>query len=244
MFQLIGDRRRAGRTVPRTRSSGLRSDRADDRHQLGGRTSDGPHQQYRRHCRAGRRDGVDRATRGEHPPRPVGLVRFARSWRRPAGGIPGTVPGGGAHGFLRACTVSTRPERWPKRRTSLAAALPGRSSRHSPPPDWPAAYSCSCGILAVSDPSHPELGRISGGLPFLVKDVLGPRLGVFLLVGVIFAVFVCALAVHAGSVRLMFAMARDNNLPFAHSLRTCKRGQRPRSFLPWWSASWPRRYWS
>ncbi len=34
----------------------------------------------------------------------------------------------------------------------------------------------------------------------------------------IFAVFVCALAVHAGSVRLMFAMARDNNLPFAHSL--------------------------
>ena len=30
--------------------------------------------------------------------------------------------------------------------------------------------------------------------------------------------FVCALAVHAGSVRLMFAMARDNNLPFAHAL--------------------------
>jgi urea carboxylase system permease len=74
------------------------------------------------------------------------------------------------------------------------------------------------GILAVSDPAHPELGKISGGLPFLIKDVLGPRLGVFLLVGVIFAVFVCALAVHAGSVRLMFAMARDNNLPFAHSL--------------------------
>ena len=74
------------------------------------------------------------------------------------------------------------------------------------------------GILAVSDPAHPELGKISGGLPFLVKDVLGPRLGVFLLVEVIFAVFVCALAVHAGSVRLMFAMARDNNLPFAHSL--------------------------
>jgi urea carboxylase system permease len=74
------------------------------------------------------------------------------------------------------------------------------------------------GILAVSDPTQPELGKISGGLPFLVKDVLGPRLGVFLLTDVIFAVFVCALAVHAGSVRLMFAMARDNNLPFAHSL--------------------------
>jgi urea carboxylase system permease len=75
-----------------------------------------------------------------------------------------------------------------------------------------------CGILAVSDPLHGELGQISGGLPFLIKDVLGPRLGVFLLIDVIFAVFVCALAVHAGTVRLMFAMARDNNLPFAHSL--------------------------
>jgi len=73
------------------------------------------------------------------------------------------------------------------------------------------------GVLAVSDPSRPELGRISGGLPFLVKDVLGAKLGVFLLVEVIFAVFVCALAVHAASVRLMFAMARDNNLPLAHA---------------------------
>jgi len=31
-------------------------------------------------------------------------------------------------------------------------------------------------------------------------------------------VFVCALAVHAGTVRLVFAMARDNNLPMAHAL--------------------------
>jgi urea carboxylase system permease len=74
------------------------------------------------------------------------------------------------------------------------------------------------GILAVSDPGRPELGRITGGLPFLVKDVLGDKLGVFLLVEVIFAVFVCALAVHAAAVRLMFAMARDNNLPLAHAL--------------------------
>src|SRR5262249_46861925 len=33
------------------------------------------------------------------------------------------------------------------------------------------------GILAVSNPAYPELGRISGGLPFLVKDVLGTQLG-------------------------------------------------------------------
>jgi urea carboxylase system permease len=74
------------------------------------------------------------------------------------------------------------------------------------------------GILAVSDPARVELGRISGGLPFLIKDVLGSRIGVLLLLEVVFAVFVCALAVHAGTVRLMFAMARDNNLPFAHAL--------------------------
>ena len=74
------------------------------------------------------------------------------------------------------------------------------------------------GILAVSDPALPELGRINGGLPFLVKDVLGSGLGTLFLADVIFAVFVCALAVHAGTVRLVFAMARDNNLPFAQSL--------------------------
>jgi urea carboxylase system permease len=74
------------------------------------------------------------------------------------------------------------------------------------------------GILAVSDPGLPELGQINGGLPFLVKDVLGANLGTLLLVEVVFAVFVCALAVHAGTVRLMFAMARDSNLPFAHAL--------------------------
>jgi urea carboxylase system permease len=80
------------------------------------------------------------------------------------------------------------------------------------------AFVMFFGILAVSDPANVELGRISGGLPYLVKDVLGSRLGVFLLLEVIFAVFVCALAVHAGTVRLIFAMARDNNLPFAHAL--------------------------
>jgi urea carboxylase system permease len=74
------------------------------------------------------------------------------------------------------------------------------------------------GILAVSDPTRPELGQLSGGLPFLVKDALGPALGTFLLIEVVFAIFVCALAVQAGSVRLVFAMARDNNLPFAHAL--------------------------
>ena len=45
---------------------------------------------------------------------------------------------------------------------------------------------------------------------------------------VIFAVFVCALAVHAAAVRLMFAMARDNNLPFA----ACSSHVSPRTRAP------------
>ncbi len=52
----------------------------------------------------------------------------------------------------------------------------------------------------------------------IVKDVLGPGLGRLFLIDVAFAVFVCALAVHAGTVRLIFAMARDNNLPMARAL--------------------------
>ena len=52
----------------------------------------------------------------------------------------------------------------------------------------------------------------------IVKDVLGPGLGRLFLIDVVFAVFVCALAVHAGTVRLIFAMARDNNLPMARAL--------------------------
>ena len=64
----------------------------------------------------------------------------------------------------------------------------------------------------------------------IVKDVLGPGLGTLFLVDVVFAVFVCALAVHAGTVRLIFAMARDNNLPLRTVARPRRRGgRRPRS---------------
>ena len=74
------------------------------------------------------------------------------------------------------------------------------------------------GLLAVSDPAMPELGEITGGLPLIVKQSLGPELGNVFLGVVIFAVTVCALAVQASTVRLIFAMARDNSLPFARSL--------------------------
>jgi urea carboxylase system permease len=74
------------------------------------------------------------------------------------------------------------------------------------------------GLLAAPDLTEMGLGEITGGLPSIIKQVLDPPLGNLFLVAVVFAVSVCALAVHAGTVRLIFAMARDGNLPFARTL--------------------------
>ena len=52
----------------------------------------------------------------------------------------------------------------------------------------------------------------------LVKTVLGETTGILFLCIVIFAIIVCTLAVHSGAVRLMFAMGRDEFLPFSKSL--------------------------
>jgi urea carboxylase system permease len=73
-------------------------------------------------------------------------------------------------------------------------------------------------LMAVPDLSMPDLGNIRGGLPMLVKLVLGETTGSLLLCIVIFAIIVCTLAVQSGAVRLMFAMGRDGFLPFSRSL--------------------------
>jgi len=73
-------------------------------------------------------------------------------------------------------------------------------------------------LMAVPDLNMPNLGNISGGLPMLVKTVLGETTGRLFLCVVIFSIIVCTLAVHSGTVRLMFAMGRDGCLPFSESL--------------------------
>jgi urea carboxylase system permease len=73
-------------------------------------------------------------------------------------------------------------------------------------------------MLAVRDLDDPRLGREDGGLPFIVKQTLGEGLGTIFLVAVVIAVTVCALAVQTSIVRLLFAMARDNRLPFSRAL--------------------------
>ena len=73
-------------------------------------------------------------------------------------------------------------------------------------------------LMAAPDLGAPDLGNIRGGLPMLVKSVLGETTGKLFLCIVIFAIIVCTLAVHSGAVRLMFAMGRDGCLPFSNSL--------------------------
>ncbi|MDQ0633160.1 urea carboxylase system permease [Arthrobacter pascens] len=75
-----------------------------------------------------------------------------------------------------------------------------------------------CGLLAAPDLTDPKLGSADGGLQYLVLSVLGGPFGKAFLVCIVVAVVVCTLAVHAAAIRMMFAMARDNNLPFSSQL--------------------------
>ena len=62
------------------------------------------------------------------------------------------------------------------------------------------------------------LASDAGGLPYLIKQVLGDGLGTVFLVASAVAIFVCTLAVHANTARVLFAMARDRAVPFADRL--------------------------
>lgn len=74
------------------------------------------------------------------------------------------------------------------------------------------------GILAAPDLTDPKVGSPDGGLQHIVLSVLGGPFGKAFLVCIVVAVVVCTLAVHAAAIRMMFAMARDNNLPFSRHL--------------------------
>src|SRR5207253_10069890 len=54
-------------------------------------------------------------------------------------------------------------------------------------------------LMAAPDLGMPDLGNIRGGLPMLVKSVLGETTGRLFLCIVIFAISVCTLAVQSGA---------------------------------------------
>ncbi|WP_432040229.1 APC family permease [Streptomyces cucumeris] len=66
-------------------------------------------------------------------------------------------------------------------------------------------------LLAVENLQAKQLSV--DGLQYVVLSVLGDTVGDIVLWCVVVAITVCALAVHTAGIRLMFAMARDNNLP-------------------------------
>ena len=66
-------------------------------------------------------------------------------------------------------------------------------------------------MMSVTDINSPEIGV--GGLQYIILDVLGGTVGDIFLWSVVIAITVCCLAVHTATIRMMFAMARDNNLP-------------------------------
>jgi len=66
-------------------------------------------------------------------------------------------------------------------------------------------------LMSVGDINNPEIA--TGGLQFIVLDVLGGTVGTIFLWAVVIAITVCNLAVQSAAIRMMFAMARDNNLP-------------------------------
>ncbi|MET9518289.1 APC family permease [Streptomyces sp. NPDC002994] len=66
-------------------------------------------------------------------------------------------------------------------------------------------------LMAVPDLAAKEMS--TGGLQYVVLETLGSTIGEMFLWAVVIAITVCVLAVHAAGIRLMFAMARDNNLP-------------------------------
>jgi urea carboxylase system permease len=73
-------------------------------------------------------------------------------------------------------------------------------------------------MMAAPSLQEPQLAADDGGLPWIVVQTLGGTIGKVFLCDVVFAITVCTLTVHTGVVRLIFAMARDNCLPFGRAL--------------------------
>jgi urea carboxylase system permease len=81
-------------------------------------------------------------------------------------------------------------------------------------------------MMAVTDINAKEIS--TGGLQYIILDVLGGTIGDMFLWCVVIAITVCNLAVHTAAIRMMFAMARDNNLPAgAHLARVDPRTKTP-----------------
>ena len=70
--------------------------------------------------------------------------------------------------------------------------------------------------MSVPNIHAPQIG--TSGLPYIVKATFGGTVGNLFLIDSVIAITVCSLAVHAGGIRMIFTMGRDNRLPAASSI--------------------------
>jgi urea carboxylase system permease len=68
-------------------------------------------------------------------------------------------------------------------------------------------------VMSAPNLADPMLADVGGGLPHLIKVVLGEALGTVFILASVVAIFVCTLAVQANTARVLFAMARDRAVP-------------------------------
>jgi urea carboxylase system permease len=96
--------------------------------------------------------------------------------------------------------------------------------RHAPPAIIRAlAVAGMAGLLVIlfgemSVPNIHAAALGTSGLPYLVKATLGTTIGDLFLIDSLIAITVCSLAVHAGGIRMIFTMGRDNRLPYASAI--------------------------
>ena len=74
-------------------------------------------------------------------------------------------------------------------------------------------------MLAVGSIDAPEIGEF-GGLQFIILGVFGDTVGKIFLICVVIAVTICYLAIHTATIRMTFAVTRDNNLPTDERIAT------------------------
>jgi urea carboxylase system permease len=80
------------------------------------------------------------------------------------------------------------------------------------------AFMLMATLMAAPSVTDGSLGDPTKGLPYVLTSRLGDTLGRAFLLDVVVAISVCTLAIQTATTRMMFSMARDNALPFSHSL--------------------------
>ena len=217
-FPVLRRRHRQVRLRRQRRDPGHGTDRLHHDHQRDRRQADGADQQRGRLYRADRRRSARPCVRGQ---------RHARS----RASSPRTQ-GLGADwelGYLGAFLTASLASAYVMYGFDTASSLGEESldPRRNAPKAILRALIASfliggaillLAMMAVTDINSEELSV--GGLQFIVLDVLGDTIGDIFLWSVVIAITVCCLAVHTAAIRMMFAMARDNNLPGGAHLGT------------------------